>query len=444
MSASSQEAKFELEELFFSITKANSTILSGNETFMRISGYERNEIVGKPHNIVRHGDMPRAVFKIFWEFLKEGKSVAAYVKNKTKEGGYYWVFAVVFPLEDRYVSIRIKPNAKIFPSVKELYARLIEAQEQSDILETQTLLLESLSALGYRDYEHFMNDALVAELLTRKRLLLETPTHKETVCAEQNQKLKIRELYCLSEAMMKRYEKWLAEIGEFGKIKSVFEEKSFTLSSLARDIVFLSINASVASYRSEGLSETFGVLSSDIRLNAKENDGIISQIYALSQSLAISLEQNIFLVSSIGLQMETVTYFIKELFEKNTAELTQNVLFLFELVHLYNKKLEASVSGIEGTIKKSIFLMDRLQKQIMYLDYIQIYGVIESSRDGDGSLGFTNIFLQLKSHIQSTAKEVSDMKDMAEKLFSNNKMLMAQSKENDKMLIGLKSEITNI
>ena len=169
---SSQEAKFDLSELFFSITKTDSTILSGNETFVRISGYERDEIIGQFHNIIRHPDMPHVVFKTFWDFLNAGKSVAAYVKNRTKEGGYYWVFAVVFPLRERYVSIRIKPNAQLFDSVKELYAQLLKSQESLDMQESEQLLLEALKSLGYRDYEHFMNEALVEELLIRKKLFL--------------------------------------------------------------------------------------------------------------------------------------------------------------------------------------------------------------------------------------------------------------------------------
>ena len=64
-----KESKFDLHELFFSITQHDSTILFGNETFIRISGYEKDEIIGKFHNIIRHQDMPRVIFKKFWEYL---------------------------------------------------------------------------------------------------------------------------------------------------------------------------------------------------------------------------------------------------------------------------------------------------------------------------------------------------------------------------------------
>ena len=167
-----KEAKFDLDELFFSITKHDSTSLSGNETFVRISGYSNDEIMGQFHNIIRHQDMPRVVFKIFWDYLKVNKPVVAYVKNKTKEGAYYWVFAVVFPLGDEYISIRIKPNTPIFTVVKELYFKLRSAEAELTMAQSEELLLKLLNEHGFSSYDHFMNEVLLAELLERKKLLL--------------------------------------------------------------------------------------------------------------------------------------------------------------------------------------------------------------------------------------------------------------------------------
>lgn len=443
-SVSPEEAKFDLSELFFSITKIDSTILSGNETFMRISGYTRDEIIGQYHNIIRHPDMPRVVFKTFWDFLNAGKSVAAYVKNRTKAGGYYWVFSVVFPLKECYISIRIKPNSQLFSSVKGIYSQLLKAQESLDMQESEALLFGILKSLGYRDYAHFMNEALVSELLMRKKLFVESEAKDDSFCSKSELKLKVEGLYCSSKKMLDRYAKWFEKIDEFGKIKLLFEEKSLVLSSLARDIVFLSLNASVASYRVDAYGETFGVLASDIRVNAKENDILIAKIDALSQSLSESLNEVIFLVSSISLQMEMITYFIRELFENNNEELTQNVSFLFELVHLYNKKLSELVLVIDKTIQKSILHLNTLEQQIMYLGYIQIYGVIESARSNDESSGFTEIFLQLKSLIANTAQEVLEIKQVAEKFSADNRILINESKENENMLTKLEDEISYI
>ena len=82
-------------ELIVSRTDLKGNITYANETFARISGYEIAELIGKPHNIVRHPDMPSSVFKELWQTLKKGEIWRGYVKNLRKDGGYYWVYAAV-------------------------------------------------------------------------------------------------------------------------------------------------------------------------------------------------------------------------------------------------------------------------------------------------------------------------------------------------------------
>src|SRR4051812_28520927 len=76
-----RERAFDIQELFFSATDGKGIIRSGNDVFLRVSGLKRDELVGQAHNIVRHPDMPRAIFHLFWEYLTAGKPIASYVKN---------------------------------------------------------------------------------------------------------------------------------------------------------------------------------------------------------------------------------------------------------------------------------------------------------------------------------------------------------------------------
>lgn len=80
-------------------TDEKGTILFANDDFCRIAGYTLEELIGKPHNIVRHPDMPKLAFKSLWETVQKDKVWTGYVKNATKDGGYYWVFATVYPFE---------------------------------------------------------------------------------------------------------------------------------------------------------------------------------------------------------------------------------------------------------------------------------------------------------------------------------------------------------
>ncbi|HIP60459.1 MAG TPA: PAS domain S-box protein [Campylobacterales bacterium] len=82
-------------ELIISRTDLKGNITYANETFAMISGYDPDELIGKPHNIVRHPDMPRSVFKELWETLGRGENWQGFVKNRREDSGYYWVHAEI-------------------------------------------------------------------------------------------------------------------------------------------------------------------------------------------------------------------------------------------------------------------------------------------------------------------------------------------------------------
>jgi aerotaxis receptor len=232
-----KEAKFDINELFFSITDQESTILAGNEVFVRISGYTKQELIGSFHNIVRHPDMPRIIFKTLWDYLKADKPIVAYVKNQTKEGNYYWVLAAVFPLDDRFVSIRIKPTSKLFTAAKELYFKLLLAESRGGMEESGSLLAELLKALGYEEYEHFMRAALLDELKERQTLVSKVDLN-ENYNEPSPSLQKLRIVHGYSRELMDQYDAWFDKIGLFTAIKAMFGEKGYKLRELARDVVF--------------------------------------------------------------------------------------------------------------------------------------------------------------------------------------------------------------
>ena len=114
----SGEVPFGFEELFYSRTDKRGVIQAGNDIFQRIAGFDWSEMLGAPHKIVRHPDTPRAVFRILWDALAKGYPMGAYVKNRTKSGDFYWVFAVVMPIEEGFLSLRMKPSSPTFDVVR--------------------------------------------------------------------------------------------------------------------------------------------------------------------------------------------------------------------------------------------------------------------------------------------------------------------------------------
>ncbi|WP_457562019.1 PAS domain-containing protein [Caminibacter pacificus] len=128
------------EDFIVSKTDLKSRILYGNKIFIQISGWEENELLGQPHNILRHPDMPRAAFKILYDHIENGKEWFGFVKNLRKDGGFYWVFANISPTFDTngniigYYSVRRKPREGFKNVIEPLYSHL-KSIEQSGGME---------------------------------------------------------------------------------------------------------------------------------------------------------------------------------------------------------------------------------------------------------------------------------------------------------------------
>ena len=123
------EVKLSKETMIVSETDSKGIIIYANEDFCKIAGYTKEELIGQPHNYVRHPDMPKAAFKDLWETVQAGKIWNGIVKNKTKSGEYYWVNATAFPSKDvngnlRYISVRVKPTDEEIKNAEKLYKTL--------------------------------------------------------------------------------------------------------------------------------------------------------------------------------------------------------------------------------------------------------------------------------------------------------------------------------
>lgn len=126
---SNTERTFPAQQRLISATDTQGKILYCNDEFVAVSGYSRAELIGSDHNLVRHPDMPPAIFREMWSYLKAGKSWMGVVKNRCKNGDFYWVSAYVTPILDGgkltgFESVRVKPTADQVARATALYERL--------------------------------------------------------------------------------------------------------------------------------------------------------------------------------------------------------------------------------------------------------------------------------------------------------------------------------
>lgn len=152
------ERFFDADEVIVSKTDLQGRITYANRVFQRVAGYTEVELMGAPHSIVRHPDMPRCVFKLLWDTLAAKQEIFAYVVNKAKNGDHYWVFAHVTPSYDvngqliGYHSSRRVPDRAAIDKVVPLYRTLRDIENKN------------------ADRKQGMNDAFAAvvALLTEK------------------------------------------------------------------------------------------------------------------------------------------------------------------------------------------------------------------------------------------------------------------------------------
>ena len=154
----------ELGENDFIVSKTDTKgrLTYVNKIFMDLAEYSEEELLGKPHSIVRHPDMPKAVFKLLWERIQNKQEIFAFVINKTKNGNDYWVYAnVTASMDDRgnivgYYSVRRKPNPQALEIIKPLYKKMLDAERSGGIAAGEAILQDAINQEGGISYDEFV------------------------------------------------------------------------------------------------------------------------------------------------------------------------------------------------------------------------------------------------------------------------------------------------
>jgi PAS domain S-box-containing protein len=156
---------FGADEVIVSKTDLQGRITYVNDVFLRIAKYPEAEVIGKPHSLIRHPDMPRAVFGLLWSEIQAGREIFAYVKNLAADGAHYWVFAHVTPTFQHgrivgYHSNRRSPDVGAIRDIEPVYATLLAEERRhakpTDALHASTALLETVLEDKGITYDEFV------------------------------------------------------------------------------------------------------------------------------------------------------------------------------------------------------------------------------------------------------------------------------------------------
>jgi len=155
------QLKVDSKKMIVSKTDVKGRIIYGNDYFCELTGYKESELISSPHNIIRHPDMPKAIFHLMWEYLKSGRTITAVVKNMSKNGDYYWVTTDFEIKRDKfgniqnYIAFRQAAAPHVVTAMEKIYSKLLEIEKNHN-MEASIAYLTAFLEEKHMNYDQFI------------------------------------------------------------------------------------------------------------------------------------------------------------------------------------------------------------------------------------------------------------------------------------------------
>jgi aerotaxis receptor len=408
---------FAIDELFFSTTDAKGVIRSGNEVFARVSGMGLDELVGQAHNVIRHPDMPRAVFRTFWDALGAGRGIAAYVKNLAADGAYYWVMAFAVPAGDGFLSVRLKPSSPLFAVAQRIYAEVARVEreaEDGDVRRRKAAidagvarLGELLAAEGFGSYRAFMHAALTAEVTARGAAMARSGAGEDEgprgraaggdafgvaldACGDAEQAL----------------ERLVADLARYGELAQALGEKSAFVLGLAEEIRLFALNAVLSSSRLGAEGVALGAVAEILGRRSDEAEPAIRALTADIDEAIGSLGAMGFRIAASTLMTEMVSVFLGDLRRNghDPSALATELTALAAGLADGGERLASSftaladrIGAIEGGVRK-------VDAELRVVRALEVNGRVEGARLADDAI--TQLFASIAQQVADAREQL--------------------------------------
>ena len=375
------ELPLAIEELFVSRTDPRGVIQTGNTVFRRMSGYDWDRLLGAPHKLIRHDDMPSGVFELFWSELKAGRKVGAYVKNRAADGRYYWVFAVAMPAPGGFVSVRIKPTAEMLDQIRPLYADLRQREKEKELSPeaSRDAFLLALNGMGHPTYASFMAAALEAEYAARARALGRTlPT-------------RVRRGQALAEAIRKA------------------RDNAVTITSLFEEIRGVPTNIRILAAQLERGGGPIGVISTNHTTLSEEMMAGVNEFRAATERTGRAIEEGVFRACASALIDDVTDIYQRENGLPEAIDVATETRLLGELARQCAAESDAAMASIATQAELFAKVAMGVKRHVAGLDVTRIMCKIENARLGDRATGLSEIIDTLEEVQARIALELAQI-----------------------------------
>jgi len=376
--SSATEVRFAAESIITSATDPRGVIQFANDTFVEVGGYPLEELINAPHKILRHPDMPKGVFYLMWECLKAGQPVCAYVKNKTKSGGYYWVLAVVTHTENGYLSARIRPGSELFEATKEMYVSLLQEEKDNNLTPEQSgpRLLEMLKEAGYPSLDAYSVAALDMEF--KNRDIIE-PGLVNSFALMDELAVIIKDMQDLVNSIEQGFERVRGE----------------------------PVNLRILAGRLEGAGAALGTISQNYDAMAKEMHGLVGRLHDPENGSLVQMYSAV----SQGRWSMQIAQLLGEAHgncSKAEAE-NEGCLMLKEHHERLQQRSRSRLIEISSIGKSIPDICRSLRRRINGLDVVKLLCKVESGRMRDVDSGLDGIIARLENFHDNTDRHLADL-----------------------------------
>lgn len=423
------ETKVATGQYLISKTDLKGRITYANPAFIEISGFTREELIGKAHNIVRHPHLPPAVFKDFWDTLQSGRPWSGIVKNRRKDGGFYWVHALVSPITENntvigYASIRVRPSRSQIKHAESLYEKI-----HHNTLKGYTLKAGRAIPTGWRRLLPWLKAPFGNQLFPRflryisvtflvgfalgYLTLTNTTSHALS-------HLSLSAAWCAFIVALILYTKRFAK-----SITTPLDQAALIALQVAAGNLLLDVNNHHSAQSREGRNLFFSLdimrqglaaIASDTQISTQSSKKMVQTIHEDNQRLTARTQDQASALQQTASSMEELTITVQQNADnaREATTLAQRSLHTAQQGSVAVQEMVKTMQGIHQSSRQIAEIVTLIEGIAFQTNILSLNAAVESARAGEAGRGFAVVAGEVRHLAQRSAQAAGEIKTLIE------------------------------